>query len=296
MCNNDILIYTYIIYIASCNLIEAYRAGCLDVIQILLDQGLNPNITDAEGDTLLMVAAKNHPPIRDKILEIIFNKSDVDLHAVNRYNQTTLSLACEEGNAKVINLFLHSGANTNIFTNALIEASRAEHLDVIRFLLLDYRFNLNFTNEWGGTLLMFATKYDTSINQEVLKLLLRQSDVDLNITNHYNHTVLSLGCEKQNTDVVKMLVQNGADPNIGTNPFNQTYEAEDLITVKLLLDHGLNPNVTNEWNGTMLMVTTKYSSNIGKEVMKILLSRSDIDLNETNFYNQTALLLASAFP
>ena len=99
-----------------------------------------------------MVAAKNQPPIRDKVLEIIVSRSDVDLNAVNRYNQTTLSLACEEGNAKVINLFLHSGANPNIFTNALIEASRAEQLDVIRFSLLDYRFNLNFTTEWGETL------------------------------------------------------------------------------------------------------------------------------------------------
>ena len=55
--------------------------------------------------------------------------------------------------------------------------------------------------------MMFATKYDTSINQEVLKLLLRRSDVDLNITNRYNQTVLSLACEKRNTDVVKLLLQ-----------------------------------------------------------------------------------------
>ena len=89
------------------------------------------------------------------------------------------------------------------------------------------------------------------------------------------NTLLHHACENQHNDIVKLLLDNDADPNIGDKSFNLTplhwateYEDEDMI--KLLIYSGANPELPDihgdkpNNNDLTKRIHDEYLSNISK--------------------------------
>jgi len=104
-----------------------------------------------------------------------------------------------------------------------------------------------------------------------------------------------------NVDVLQMLLENGANPNLQDNygdtalTLASRYSNIDsnIETVKILLENGANPNLQNNDGYTALMLASRNSntdSNI--ETVKILLENG-ANPNLQNEYRNTALILAS---
>jgi len=70
--------------------------------------------------------------------------------------------------------------------------------------------NVNYENEYGITPLMVAVSNNYP---EIVKKLLERG-ADPNILNNYDFTALSYIYLKPNLEIVKMLIKNGADPNV----------------------------------------------------------------------------------
>ena len=105
----------------------------------------------------------------------------------------------------------------------------------------------------GTTALHWATYRDDA--EMVSRLLAAGADV--NRTNRYDETPLSLACVNGNSGIVEDLLELGAYPNLhaaGEPPLLTCARSGSIETVKLLLRHGANPNVTDAWKGqTALM-------------------------------------------
>jgi ankyrin repeat protein len=117
-------------------------------------------VAAADGTTDLHRAiSANEPP--DTIETII--KAGADVNAANRYGVTPLSLAAANGNHRVIDLLLESGANAKAADAALIEgrtllmlAARTGDVDTIKRLIA-MRANVNAAEtRTGSTALMWA--------------------------------------------------------------------------------------------------------------------------------------------
>ncbi|MCH8611812.1 ankyrin repeat domain-containing protein [Arsenicicoccus dermatophilus] len=86
---------------------EAARAGRVDLVVPLLDQGLTPNLTNAKGDTLLILAAYHKQ--RDMVRALLEHGAD---HArVNDMGQTALGCAVFRQEPQIVADLLAAGAD-----------------------------------------------------------------------------------------------------------------------------------------------------------------------------------------
>ncbi len=100
----------------------------------------------------------------------------------------------------------------------------------------------------GTTALHWATyRDDTGM---ATRLIAAGADVDR--TNRYGATPLSLACANANLTIVEQLLEVGAQPNLrarGEPPLLTCARTGSVETVELLLTHGADPNVTDDWKG-----------------------------------------------
>lgn len=91
------------------------RADDSQSLKIMLDNGLNPNLANHKGDTLLMLASYHNALHCVKLL-LDFG-ANVD--KPNDKGHTPLAGVCFKGHKKVAHLLLEAGANPNGFGGAL---------------------------------------------------------------------------------------------------------------------------------------------------------------------------------
>ena len=251
----------------------------LKSIKLLIDQ---PNIDINEtvgGSTILMTASSfGNPQIVELILKaggdpnmviqtpidrsrtLLSNESPLVGNEKNGW--TALMLACEGGHLEVVQLLLKAKANPNHqmeaegFT-ALMIAVQNEFPDIVQ-QLLDYGADPNIGDRSSSTAIHYAVRPQsdpsnrdvnftkTSEKLEIIQLLIERG-VNINIQNTAGITPLVFACidrSSNRTQVVELLLQNEADPNIPTehSPLMLALVAGNSDVAKLLLKAKANPN------------------------------------------------------
>lgn len=122
--------------------------------------------------------------------------------------------------------------------------------------LIDFLKNenvdLNARNKYGNTALHVACNSIYSINNEIVKLLLKYP-LDINAKGLDDYTALLYAIGKRDKNVVKILIDNGADVNIpdkyGKTPLMEAtdmFDGDDTI-IKLILEKGADPFQKNNF-------------------------------------------------
>tara|TARA_B100000575_G_scaffold288738_1_gene289277 strand:- start:561 stop:2015 length:1455 start_codon:yes stop_codon:yes gene_type:complete len=164
--------------------------------------------------------------------------------------------------------------------------------DIVK-LLLKYGADVNKISQCGGTPLYYALQQN---NYVIAKILLRYN-ANPNIGSGYfipiNQTI-----RWDNIDMLKLMLINGADPNLCRDDVNMPplYRAIirpncSLSIVKLLLKYGAKPNLAIRNNNGNIVKTALhvacYSNNI--EIVKLLLSHGCTLNNVKNENGRTPL-------
>jgi hypothetical protein len=198
------------------NLIKAAEQGDLEAVINLLDQGTGLNVTDSRGITPLIAASyQNHVEVAQ---ELIDRGADVNLK--DNSQQNAFLIATSEGYLELLQITLSAGADVSSFDSfngtGLIRAAERGHVDIVTELLKT-EINLDHVNRLGWTALLEAIILGRgSLQHTNVVRLLVEAGADINIGD--NNGVLPIEHARRLgfTDIVVILEQNG--PSLFSTP------------------------------------------------------------------------------
>ena len=155
-------------------LILAVQADLFDITLALLDYGADPNIKDSTYRTPLLYAIENDST---KVTNALI-KSGASYDFATPSSFTLLMKAVENGNRDIVNILVQAGVDPNDPFNELplIEiAVMNNDLAMVR-LLIDLGVDVHTQNEFGESLLVMAASHGS---REFLELLI-EAGIDVN--------------------------------------------------------------------------------------------------------------------
>jgi ankyrin repeat protein len=154
----------------------AIKSGNREVLDVLFMGGLDPNISDSEGNTFLHLSVKNPD------LLSFFLKYDINVNSKNARGESPLFAAVRGGYYESVTLLLDKGADPELRNNegvtVLLLAAEKKSAQILNTLLLR-DVNIFVTDKQGNTALHKASQM--GVAESVRKLLL--AGIFVNSTN-----------------------------------------------------------------------------------------------------------------
>ena len=228
-----------------CPLCDAAGGGDLAEVKRLLADGADVNAID-DGWTALMVAAGNgHSEVAKVLLNAGANPT------VDNDGWTALMFAAQEGHAKVAKVFLSAGVNPNAVDKdgrtVLMVAAGHGYTEVAK-ALLDAGANPNAAADNGVTALMGAAGLGHSKVAKVLLDAGANPDLALN-----SATALTLAeQETSNPNIFGRALLNAINGANGEGLTALMFAAQEghAEVAKVLLDNGANPDLSDSLGNT----------------------------------------------
>ncbi|OEJ14534.1 hypothetical protein BFL38_05715 [Brachyspira hampsonii] len=294
-----------------------------DMVKYLLDKGANPNTANNENKTALTIANDYGKFDISKLLI----QQGANINTQDEHGLTALMNAAMIGDYEMVKFLLENGANINTKDNdgntVLYYNIRYDHYEKeeklenakkIFNLLIKYGADVNTKNNYGASLLDTAYTTELALNREMFKVLVENGfDLESRIKGgeyyspaDYDYTPLMIAALRNDYDMVKFLVEKGADVNAKTHSEHSSvetplllsldnehpdyryyyYKNENSSAAEFLINNGADINVTNEDGETPLM----YASKVHNIKVVELLIQKGADINAFNDYGNTALI------
>ncbi len=211
-----------------------------EMADVLLHGGADPGAARPGGETVLMTAARTGNP--DLVRALVAAGADVRETAHFRA-QTPLMWAASEGHAGVARFLVEAGADVRARsvhgTTALLLAARNGDVETAR-VLLDGGADVNA----GEPYLAFDARVDVEESQTSGRTPLVVASASLVATSGWEY---ELDVEPSTHEALALfLLERGADPNvpdsIGRTALHAAVETGKAELVKALLEHGADPN------------------------------------------------------
>lgn len=298
-------------------LLEAMRQRDIPEVKRLISEGANVNEADGRGVLPLLLAASGDLELIDILLEA---HADVNLEGLYGAMPLGNSTMCSESVKKL----LKAGADVNQRNNnkqtALILAVKNRNVESVK-LLLDAGADVSakdveemtpllyaFKNNDMETVKMFSKKFDKKLlyDDEILSKALFFAIVNSQIEtvkylldrganpkgrDKYKYTPLGIAVQKDNIEIVKLLLSREAEVNLHTG-YSPIYYASlhgNAEIVKLLLEAKADvdePRLGNYWTPLI-----EAARNDHIEVMNLLI-KAGADVNRRAYDGKTPLMYA----
>src|SRR5215470_9177000 len=316
-------------------LMTASRTGTLEAVKLLLDRGANVNAKESvRGQTALMWAVlQNHPDVVKLLLsrgadinaqtQVVIpdgttgepqsTSGDIGAHGPGIYRSravpspsgamTALLFAARDGNLEMARLLVDSKANLEKTsangTHPLVVAITNNHIELAMFLL-DRGADPNAADRFYKRTPLFAA-------------------VEMRNPDFTRDTAPPVPDKRDPMDMIQALLAKGADPNarVNTTPFRGFFQVSanwanfdgqtafvraalngDVTLMRLLLEHGADPNMATSEGSTALMAaagvnwvvaqTFARSESEYLEAAKLCLEKG-ADVNAVNSQEFTAM-------
>ena len=244
----------------------ASQNGHAEVVEFLIEKGLDVNIQNKDGVTPLYEACKNG---HSNVIKILI-KAGVDAtNTLAKYEflsyNTPLHIASVNNHPETIKILLEAGIDVDIIDSCgitpLHEACRFNKIQAIEELI-KAGANVNLTNDdEGKTPLHFCSKNGDF--RRIKKLI--EAGADLNLTDKKGKTPLDYAILSGNIEAVKTLLSYGARHDQVTNLENFKFLDQDSIGEKIiqtLFDYGINVSTLCDALSTKYPILTDFISSL----------------------------------
>lgn len=247
-------------------LLCAIDKGHLNIINHLIATGADVN--DDEGEPLQLACRKGDVVVVKTLLE-----AGADVNAFLGY---ALATAARQGHNDMVRILLDAGADVHAnFDASLVGAAVEGHAAVVQILL-----DAGATNYIPGTpveqsALVRAVEYD---RVDVVALLLSRISSSDPATPALLNEALSEACFANSADMMRMLLEKGADPRVEDDKA-LVYAAGigEIDLVSMLLKLGANVHARN--NNALLFAARRGHA---KVVERLLEAGGDVDVLKRN--------------
>lgn len=207
--------------------VVASRGKDKAILSFLLENGLDVNTTDKEGNSAFLQAANRNDLAT---VEILFNRLK-DINHSNNAGATALALAVKNNTVDVVEFLIEKGANLKVedkkgnnIVYYLVEGystrNEAKFIEKLN-LLTENDVDFSTLQKNGNTLFHLATE------KQSLKLLELASTykLDVNAKNEEGNTALHIAAMKAKDDkILKFLIAQGADIKATTDFDESVYD------------------------------------------------------------------------
>jgi ankyrin repeat protein len=243
--------------------------GLTPMIGPLIERGLRTDERDPNGDTPLLIAARQG---QEATVTSLLESDPTCIHLPSKFGETALHHAAHSTNAAVVGVLLRSGlfsvrAENSVGKTALHHAAESGSEEIVEMLIADEERNrlndgsvlVNISDSNGRTALHHAAARG---GEAVVSVLLRQPGIGINTRDDSGISPLDSAIFYGHTSVVSLMLQN---PDIDVN--------------------------TEKKNGWTALMWAAYLKS--EDIVKLLLESGRVnDLNTLNKHGETALDLA----
>ncbi|XP_059159027.1 ankyrin-1-like [Physella acuta] len=201
-----------------CGVQEESDNNLEEIVKVFLEHGASVHDTTELQQTPLILAS-SHPEAVGVVKLLLGAASDVN--HVDSQGMTALLHAVKRDCVENIELLVKHGSDVNLLSNGstpLHLASKMGSVEAIE-VLLRHGSNPQAQDENGNTALMIAIEHYTIhhwlFNQAIVMLI--DASTNLNVQNLKGRTALMLAAKYLRLELVKLLLNAGADPNIADN-------------------------------------------------------------------------------
>ncbi|XP_062711319.1 uncharacterized protein LOC134289472 isoform X2 [Aedes albopictus] len=243
----------------------AAEGGHTKIVKMLIDDyAADVNAQDNDGNTPLLLAAKNYVWEMVKMLIDKDSKYSADYKIANKAGQTLIHLAAEGGN-----------------------------MEIVQMLRDDYAADVNAQDNDGNTPLHYAAQYSTL---EMVKMLIVACSMDYKIVNKFGKSLIHSAAGGGKLGTVKMLIDDYAvDINAqdfdGNTPLHYAAHFSTWVVVKMLIiAYSMDYKIVNKFGKSLI-----HSAVAGGklETVKMLIDDYASDANKQDNDGNTPLLLAA---
>lgn len=206
-----------------------------ELAELLIKDGADPNTTDENGVTALMLAASNPRGDNAHLVNILMQRG-AEVNAKNKEGQTAFKMAFDKGYLHSAWALLHKGADPNTTngkgqTPLMVYAEKwdpnAGHLEPF----LQRGVPINARDKEGKTALMIAaaSPRDHALGVGAVSHLVAKG-ADINLQDELGRTALMYAAEHGRLQIVKLLLDK--------NPVIDARDKAGKTALMLALEHG----------------------------------------------------------
>ncbi len=275
-------------------LAEAVKTKYISIVKLLLDKGANINAKELEAaekwgnlsiKKILYKAMADRSPPGSNIRK---------LWAMGiPYTEYSLSKCVDNNNIKAVELFVDEGM---IIDNSILKMAATKGNPQILNLLLSKGANISIKTSGEARDILYAAVKEG--HAEIVGILLSRMTT---ISKRDGGQVLGYAANKGNLEIVKALVDWGADLEIahkGKTPLLHSYSPE---IISYLLEKGANVNTKDKAGQNLLMLQVGSKKNINAtewqkriKIAKMLINHG-VDINDRNLAGKTAIDIARSY-
>ena len=220
-------------------MIRAAEYGKLDIVKLLLSRGANP----------LLGTGGNRQPIHfaaeggfDEVVKLLLDQPNVDPNQKDFAGETPLFKAAKNNHHTTVEILLQipgiqADAATDHGFTPLLQTIFEGYTKVIKLLLSRPDVDPNHRDSNGQTPLWMASGH----GEDILKMLLDRTDTLVNLPGRFQETPLYHATHWGGPNSLPMLLDAGADPNIGNHkgetPLNWAASEGKEEAISLLTQH-----------------------------------------------------------
>ena len=271
----------------------ALEMGQSEVAKLLIERGADISKSDSENNTLAGLAAKFCTP---DVLQLLSDKKELHVDKLKHGRSLLLSAAYRE-DLNSIPLLVENGVNVNeknsfgdTTLSCVLQLARSPNSAMeITKLLLKLGADINLKNDKFETPLQIAC----SVNLDKVAELLLEHGSQPNVKNaHDSYSPLHHAGQNDNANLVKILLQYGADANIKCKdkptPLHLAASLKSVHTAQVLLEYGVEVEAIDV-SGRTPLASAALNGNLR---MVRLLFKHGGSVHTKDTFGQTPLMLA----